>query len=238
MSAVFGGGGMTAREVLVARREPLGLVIFDCDGVLVDSEPVANRVVSEFVTAAGWAMTAAACEERFIGLNLEAMVPLIEAELGRALPGDWVMQLTERLVEVLEVESVPIWGAIGALRGVTGLGLPWRVASNSSHQEMRAKFGCIGIGDLVAGRVHSYTDVAHGKPAPDLFLAAAAAEGVGPAACVVIEDSATGARAAAAAGMLCLGYAPEGDGARLRSEGAYLFGNMGELPELIAVTIR
>ena len=229
---------MTAREVLGARGAPIGLVIFDCDGVLVDSEPVANRVVAEFVTAAGWAMTAEACEERFIGLNLEAMVPVIEAALGRGLPGDWVMRLTERLVTVLGVESVPIAGAIGALKGVTGWGLPWRVASNSSHQEMGAKFSCIGIADLVAGRVHSYTDVAHGKPAPDLFLAAAAAEGIGPAGCVVIEDSATGARAAAAAGMLCLGYAPRGDGARLRSEGAYVFSDMGELPELLAVTHR
>lgn len=229
---------MTAREVLAGRREPLGLVIFDCDGVLVDSEPVANRVVSEFVTAAGWAMTAEECERQFIGLNLEAMVPLIEAELGKALPRDWVGRLTDRLVEVLGVESIAIEGAVGALRGVTGLGLPWRVASNSSHPEMRAKFGCIGIGEMVAGRVHSYTDVPRGKPAPDLFLAAAAAERVGPAACVVIEDSATGARAAAAAGMLCLGYAPHGDGARLRAEGAYVFGNMGDLPELLAVTIR
>ena len=108
---------MTAREVLGARGAPIGLVIFDCDGVLVDSEPVANRVVAEFVTAAGWAMTAEACEERFIGLNLEAMVPVIEAALGRGLPGDWVMRLTERLVTVLGVESVPIAGAIGALGG-------------------------------------------------------------------------------------------------------------------------
>jgi beta-phosphoglucomutase-like phosphatase (HAD superfamily) len=170
--------------------------------------------------------------------SVEAMVPVIEAALGRGLPGDWVMRLTERLVTVLGVESVPIAGAIGALKGVTGLGLPWRVASNSSHQEMGAKFSCIGIADLVVGRVHSYTDVAHGKPAPDLFLAAAAAEGIGPAGCVVIEDSATGARAAAAAGMLCLGYAPRGDGAQLRSEGAYVFSDMGELPALLAVTRR
>ena len=227
---------MTLREVLVARAGTLGLVIFDCDGVLVDSEPVANRVVAAFVTAAGWAMTAQECERRFIGLTLEAMVPLIEGEVGRALPGDWLRRLTGRLVEVLEVESVPVPGAIGALRAVTAMGLPWRVASNSSHNEMRAKFGCIGIEDMVAGRVHSYTDVARGKPAPDLFLAAAAAEGVEPAGCVVIEDSATGARAAAAAGLLCLGYAPHGDGARLRGEGAYVFKNMAELPELLAVT--
>lgn len=229
---------MTAREALASRRAPLGLVIFDCDGVLVDSEPLANRVTAEFITAAGWPLTGAECEARFVGLNLEAMMPVIEAELGHPLPSGWVAGLTARLVTVLARESTPIAGAIAALNGVTALGLPWRVASNSSHAEMNAKFACIGLSDRVAGLLHSYTDVRAGKPAPDLFLATAATQPMEPAHCVVIEDSATGARAAAAAGMQCLGYAPHGDGARLRAEGAHIFNNMAELPALLAVAPR
>jgi beta-phosphoglucomutase-like phosphatase (HAD superfamily) len=120
------------------------------------------------------------------------------------------------------------------LQGITALGLPWRVASNSSHEEMAVKFGRLNITEMVAGRLHSYHDVARAKPAPDLFLAAAAAEGVAPENCVVIEDSVPGATAASAAGMDCLGYAPHSDGAALRAVGAVPFASMFDLPGLIA----
>ena len=229
---------MSARDFMAARRVPLALVIFDCDGVLVDSEPVANRVTAEVVTAEGWPISAEEAERRFIGLNLEAMVPLVEAELGRRLADDWVARLTARLVDTLGRESLPIPGVIPALHAINALGMPWRAASNSSHVEMDAKFACIGIADLVAGRVHSYLDVPRGKPAPDLFLAAAAAQGVPPEACVVIEDSVTGARAAAAAGMPCLGYVPHGNADRLEGEGAVPFLAMVDLPGLIAAAPR
>ncbi len=229
---------MTVQEALNARRGAVGMVIFDCDGVLVDSEPLANRVCAACITAAGWPMSGHECEQRFVGLNLEAMVPVIEANLGRTLPPDWVQNLTTTLVEVLGRESTPIPGAIAAVHGVSALGLPWRVASNSSHPEMNAKFACLGLTSLVSGRLHSYTDVAHGKPAPDLFLAAAAAQAMPPARCIVIEDSVTGARAAAAAGMFCLGYAPHDDGARLRAEGAHPFHDMAVLPALLAEAMQ
>jgi beta-phosphoglucomutase-like phosphatase (HAD superfamily) len=132
----------------------------------------------------------------------------------------------------------PIEGAVEALHATTALGLPWRVASNSSHEEMHVKFGRLGIRDLVAGRVHSHRDVARGKPAPDLFLAAAAAQGVAPEDCVVIEDSVPGATAAAAAGMDCLGYAPNHDGSRLRAVGAVPFRSMFALPAYLAAGSR
>ncbi len=229
---------MTPTDFMATRAAPLRLVIFDCDGVLVDSEPVANRVTAEVVTQEGWPISAEEAERRFIGLNLEAMVPLVEAKLGRPLAADWVARLTDRLVDVLGRESAPIPDVIPALRAISALGLPWRVASNSSHAEMAAKFACIGISALVAGRVHSYTDVPNGKPAPDLFLAAAAAEDVAPESCVVVEDSVTGIRAAMAAGMPCLGYAPHGNGERLRAAGAVPFAAMAELPALIAAAPR
>ena len=223
---------------MAGRTAPLRLVIFDCDGVLADSEPLANRVTAEMISREGWPITAAEAEARFVGLNLEAMVPVIEKELGRPLGADWVERLTTRLIEVFGRELREIPGAVAAMRAISVLGVPWRVASNSTHQEMAAKFSAMGVSALVAGRVHSYTDVARGKPAPDLFLAAALAEAVSPAECVVVEDSVTGARAAAAAGMPCLGFAPDGGHPGLQAQGARLFGSMFDLPGLIAAAPR
>ena len=228
---------MNAREFMTRRARPR-MVIFDCDGVLVDSEPVANRVTAELITLAGWPLTAEEAERRFVGLNLEAMVPLIEEHLGHKLPPDWVARLTDQLVVTLGRECTAIPGAIATVEAVCKMGLAWRVASNSSHAEMDAKFACIGATALFIGRLHSYTDVLRGKPAPDLFLSAANAAGIPPADCIVIEDSAPGARAAAAAGMDCLGYAPKGDNAALRAEKAHLFGAMSKLPALIGLAGR
>ena len=229
---------MTAFELIGGRRTALRLVIFDCDGVIVDSEPVSNRIIAEDLTANGWPMRTDEATRRFLGMSLQDMQPIIEERLGQPLRADWCEQVTARIVRALAAEAMPIAGAVEALRALTGMGVPWRVASNSSHAEMRAKFARLGIGDLVEGRVHSHTDVARGKPAPDLFLAAAAAQGVAPAECLVIEDSVPGVRAAVAAGMDCLGYAPRSDGAALRIAGAATFHSMADLPLLIEAARR
>ena len=229
---------MTPEQLIARRTAPLRLVIFDCDGVIVDSEPVTNRLTASEFSELGWPMTPAESEKLFLGMNFEAMLPVVEARLGRKLPSDWAERFVNRLVEVLEREVEPIPGAAEALAAISALGLPWRVASNSSHAEMRAKFGRLGMLEVVAGRLHSHHDVAQGKPAPDLFLSAAAAEDVSPDECIVIEDSVPGARAAAAAGMDCLGYAPRCDGAALREVGAIPFRSMFELPGLIAAARR
>ncbi|HEY6434605.1 MAG TPA: HAD family phosphatase [Acetobacteraceae bacterium] len=212
---------------------PLRLVIFDCDGVLIDSEPVVNELVAAELTRLGWPTTADECYQRFLGLNLDDMVPLIEAGLRRPLPPNWPETMAARIVARLQRDVPMVAGAREALAAVTALGLPWRVASNSSHPEMAAKFGCNGLLPLVTGRLHSFTDVPRGKPAPDLFLAAAAAERVPPAACLVIEDSVPGVRGAIAAGMRCLGYAPHGDGAALAAAGAVPFHSLSALPEIL-----
>jgi HAD superfamily hydrolase (TIGR01509 family) len=229
---------MTPYELMTRRRSRLRLVIFDCDGVIVDSEPVSNRILAEELTARGWPMRTDEATRRFLGVTLQDMQPIIEARLGVAMPPQWRSEVTARIVAALAVESTAIAGAVEALRAVTAMGVPWRVASNSSHAEMRAKFARLGISELVAGRVHSHTDVGRGKPAPDLFLAAAAAEGVAAAECVVIEDSLPGVRAAVAAGMDCLGFAPHSDGAALRALGATPFGAMAEVPALIEAAWR
>lgn len=219
-----------------ARRRPLEMVIFDCDGVLIDSEALSNRVAAEMLSEAGWLMTEEECTQRFIGLSFGAVQRAAEAHLGLSLGDDRVRRLVDRTVAVMAADVEPVPGAREALDAVSGLGLPWRIASNSSHMEMDAKFGRTGWLDLVAGRVHSAADiVARGgaaKPAPDIFLAAADAEGVAAAHCLVIEDSPAGATAARAAGMDCLGFARHGDDPHLRAAGAVLFRSMHDIPAL------
>ncbi len=229
---------MTPQKLLVRRTEKLRLVIFDCDGVLIDSEGIANRIVARRLSEIGWPMTPDEADRLFLGMTLNDMTPMIEAKTGKKVPSHWADELRAEFVSVLGDEVIAINGAVEALDGVSSLGLPWRVASNSSHDEMRVKFARVGFTERVYGRVHSHRDVARGKPAPDLFLATATAEGVLPASCIVIEDSVTGAKAAAAAGMDCLAYVPHGDGAALRAVGAVPFHSMYELPGLLALAAR
>jgi HAD superfamily hydrolase (TIGR01509 family) len=229
---------MKPRKLLERRRLPLRLVIFDCDGVLVDSEPPTNRLMAHELTALGWAMTPDEMEQRFLGMTLDAMVPVIEEHLRIKLPNDWLDEVVHRLIQVFEDEVEPIPGAVETLHALNEMRVPWRVASNSSHAEMAAKFRRIGISDLASGRVHSFHDVPNGKPAPDLYLAAAATECVAPGECLVIEDSVRGVTAAVAAEMQCLGFAHNSDGTALRAAGAVPFHSMFELPGLIRIARR
>jgi HAD superfamily hydrolase (TIGR01509 family) len=227
-----------AYQAVRARGMPLRLVIYDCDGVLVDSEPIVNRVIAEELTRLGWPMTGSESHQRFLGLNLGTMVPLIEAHLGRSLPTGWESDLIARLIDVLAEEVSLMPGASDALATTSSLGLPWRIASNSSHAELHAKLGRNGLLPVVTGRLHSHHDVAQGKPAPDLFLAAAAAEGVAPETCLVVEDSLPGVRAAMAAGMTCLGFCPHDDGTALRAAGAAPFHSLYDLPALLRAALE
>ncbi len=160
-----------------------------------------------------------------------------EAHLRRPLGTGWVDRIVHQVTEVMAAEADPIPGARQALEATTALGLPFRIASNSSRPEMAAKFARAGLLDLVEGRIHSAYDLIglgkRGKPDPDLFLEAAAAEPVPPEACLVIEDSLAGVRAAIAAGMTCLGFSPDNDGAHLRQAGAVPFHSLFELPDLL-----
>jgi HAD superfamily hydrolase (TIGR01509 family) len=219
-------------------RLPPGLVIFDCDGVLVDSEGPSNRAVAEEITRLGWPMDEQESTRRFIGCQLKDVAEVVEAHLGRPVPDSWVETLRTRLVDVLasEVELMP--GIEEVLRSVTALGLPLRVASNSSHKEMRVKFARTGLLALLP-RAHSAYDVPHAKPAPDVFLAAARAEGVAPERCVVIEDSVPGVTGAVAAGMACIGVDAHGDGAELREAGAaHVVHHLLEIPPLLRAALR
>ncbi len=229
---------MSAHDLMRQRAAPLRLVIFDCDGVLVDSEAISNGVLARDLSGRGWRLSTGEAEALFVGTALSAIEARAERHLGRALPADWRGHITRQIIEALAAHSVPIPGAREALEGVSRLGLPWRVASNSSHAEMAAKFGRLGWADLVAGRLHSFEDVARGKPAPDVFLAAAAAEGVAAAECLVVEDSVAGVTAARAAGMDCLGLDRHGDGAGLRAAGALPIRDIASVPGLVALALE
>jgi len=216
---------------------PPELVIFDCDGVLIDSEGIASTVVAENLTAHGWPMTADEAETIFIGMSIQDMQPMIEAHLGRALGPTWRTELAECLVIALAAGARPIQGAREILIHLNERGIPWRVASNSSDEEMHVKFARTGMSDIVAGRLYSAGRIiaagGRPKPAPDIYLTAARDAGVDPADCLVIEDSVVGVTAAAAAGMRVLGLAPHGDGAPLRAAGAA--GTLRHLNELAGV---
>ncbi|MDB5414148.1 MAG: family phosphatase [Rubritepida sp.] len=173
-------------------------VLFDCDGVLADSEGVANHVVAAAVTALGWPMDAEMAQREFLGMALPDMEPRITARVG-PLPKGWSQELG-RQIETDLASVRPMAGAEAALRAVAAAGLPMALCSNSSRGELAVKLRVLGFAAYFEGRVFSFEDVENPKPAPDIYLAAARACGFPPGECLVVEDSATGLAAGAAAG--------------------------------------
>lgn len=209
-------------------------VLFDCDGVLADSEGLVNRMVAADLTGRGWPLTPEQAREAFLGLALPDMLPLIQARCG-PLPRDWDRALSRRIAQALqeEVEAVP--GAVAALRAVARAGIPLAVASNSTRGELAAKLARLELAGFFGDRVFSFEDVARPKPAPDMYLAAAAACGAAPRDCVVVEDSVPGARAGIAAGCRVLGFTRETDPKLLVAVGAIPFHHMADLPALLGL---
>lgn len=180
------------------------LVIFDCDGVLVDSEMLATEVLSEALATAGFALSAEDALRLLVGLDAPAQRRLLETRFARPLPHDFEAGLLDRLNRAFLTRLLPLPG-IETL--VAGLVQPWCVASNSGHDRLTRTFAATGLSQRMAGRIFSADDVANGKPAPDLFLYAAARMGGFAASdCLVIEDSITGVTAARAAGMRVIGF--------------------------------
>ena len=211
---------------------PFELVIFDCDGVLVDSERIAVRVEAEYLAELGWPLSQAEIIERFMGRTAEYMDEAIEARLGSRLPGDWKDQFQRRYREAFAADLQPVDGVVEALDQIT---VPTCVASSGSHDKLRLTLGHTGLYRRFQGRIFSGYEVANGKPAPDLFLHAAARMGAEPARCAVVEDSRYGVLAARAAGMRAFGYAGGLTPAdRLEGEGTVVFEDMRELPRLLA----
>jgi len=212
--------------------DPFDLVIFDCDGVLVDSERLAVRVEAEYLAELGWPLTEAEIVERFLGRTAEYMDEAVEARLGSRLPGDWRDQFQRRYREAFAAGLVAVEGVSEALDQIT---VPTCVASSGSHDKLRFTLGHTGLYGRFEGRIFSGYEVANGKPAPDLFLHAAARMGADPARCAVVEDSLYGVLAARAAGMRAFGYAGGLTTAeRLENEATVMFDDMRALPHLLA----
>jgi HAD superfamily hydrolase (TIGR01509 family) len=212
--------------------DPFQLVIFDCDGVLVDSERIAVRIEARYLGELGWPLTESEIVERFMGRTTQFMDDAIVAELGDRLPEDWKEQFERRYREGFAAELVPVDGIREALDQLT---VPTCVASSGSHDKLRLTLGRTGLYHRFEGRIFSGHEVANGKPAPDLFLYAAERMGAEPARCAVVEDSHYGVLAARAAGMRAFGYAggltPR---ERLEGPGTVVFDDMRELPRLLA----
>ena len=205
------------------------LVIFDCDGVLVDSERLAVRTEAQILAGLGWPLSEHEIVDRFVGRSAGHMHREIERHLGRTI--DWEAEFESRYREVFERELVAVPGIVEALDAIE---IPVCVASSGSHAKMRFTLGRTGLFDRFDGRITSADEVPHGKPAPDVFLLAARRMGVPPIRCAVVEDSVSGVTAALAADMSVFAYAGGVTGAdRLSIGGAVVFADMTRLPGLL-----
>ncbi len=211
-------------------RNPLALVIFDCDGVLVDSEGLGNRILVESVRELGLSLSLAEAITLFRGCKMADCVATIAGRLGRPLPDDFVSALRARTAEAFRHELQAIRGVHDALNRINA---PVCVASSGPREKITLALSVTGLLARFEGRIFSSYEVGSWKPAPDLFLHAAATLGAAPSSCAVVEDSALGVRAGIAAGMRVFAYAADSDRTELESLGATAFGHMDKLPSLL-----
>lgn len=189
------------------------LVIFDCDGVLVDSEPIANAVFAKHLAKIGIVLNLEQTMARFMGRSLKSCMKDVAAELRQKhlpmpakFPDDFLDAMQTDTFAALQAELQPIKGISAAIDAIEAKGIATCIASSGDHEKMRVTLGKTGLLNRFGERIYSATQVAKGKPAPDLFLFAAAQMGVPAAQCVVIEDSPFGVQAAVAAGMQAMAY--------------------------------
>ncbi|MEU7031374.1 HAD family hydrolase [Streptomyces sp. NPDC046275] len=206
------------------------LVIFDNDGVLVDSEPISNRLLAEYLTELGHPTTYEESVRDFMGSAMHRIHELVGERTGQALPADFDDTFHRRVFEAFRRELVAVDGVVEVLKRLVADGVPYCVASSGSHERIRVGHRTTGLDAYFPeGVVFSAEDVGRGKPAPDLFLHAAERMGVPPARCVVVEDSPLGVRAAVAAGMDVHGFTAMMPPERLPGANGY-FAHMDELP--------
>ena len=212
------------------------LVIFDCDGVLVDSEPLANVSFSRALKAVGLDWSVEETMRRLMGRSLKSCLEICEAELGAKLPDDFLERM--QAITYQSFRDAPLQPVAGVREAIVVLqeaGLDTCVASSGSPEKMRFTLGLTGLWDLFDGRIYSASQVPRGKPFPDLFLHAAIKMDVQPFDGVVVEDSVPGIQAARSAGMRALAYAgePYADPAALKQAGGEVFDAMQRLPGLV-----
>jgi len=211
---------------------PFELLILDCDGVVVDSEPITTRVLAEMLGELGIAMSCEEVEHEFTGHTFARTLERVAELIAAPLPQDFVPNYRDRTFAALEAELRPVDGIEAALDLIT---IPLCIASNGPHGKMRKTLGLTGLLARFEGRLFSSADVPRGKPFPDLFLHAARHFAVAPSACLVVEDSPSGVAAALAAGMSVYGFCAGTSDARLLAAGAHkVFRQMSDLPSLVA----
>jgi len=210
------------------------LVIFDCDGVLVDSETPTNEVVVANLSRHGISLTLEACENQFVGTS-DSFIRAWAEGMGHQLPKEWEREIHEEVYERLNKGVEVISGIPKLLATLRAVSIAYCVASNGERRKMQITLGQNDLLKHFEGRVYSAYEIGTAKPHPGLFLAAASAFGVQPGNCVVIEDSLSGVKAARAAGMKCLGYCPVKPNPLLANEGAILFSAMADVPALLKI---
>ena len=214
------------------------LVIFDCDGVLVDTETINNEVISQLLNEAGLEMSPDEVATRTTGLAYSEMWEMFEDEVPGCLPADIEEQQLARESERFRKELLQMPGAVETVRCLSDAGMPMCVASNGTREKMVVTLEVTGLAGYFGDKFYGVDQVAYGKPAPDIYLLAAQNMGVPPSRCVVIEDSYPGAQAGLAAGMTVLGYCPNKDIWGLEGLGIQTFSDMNSLPELLGSNQR
>ncbi len=210
-------------------------VIFDCDGVVMDSEPISFALLADQLALHGRPMSHAEIAANFLGGTMRSFWEGARA-MGAALPDDWIAAQYQRMFDRLALGVPLVEGILTVLDALEAAGLPCAIGSNGPVQKMEIMFAHHpGLWQRFGGRVFSAQVLGAPKPAPDVYLHAARAMGVAPQDCVVIEDSAAGVQAAKAAGMAACGFAAEGDGAALQAAGAQVFHRMADLPALLGL---
>jgi HAD superfamily hydrolase (TIGR01509 family) len=212
------------------------LVIFDCDGVLIDTERIAVPIDVEVLAGLGWVITEEEVVERFLGRSEADCALEIEEHLGRPLPAGLSFEIDERYRAAFRRSLTPVEGVLAVLDALDRNSVRTCVASSGTHEKMRFTLGLTGLFDRFEGRIFSVEEVERGKPAPDLFVHAAASMQAGPERCAVVEDSPFGVDAALAAGMAAYAFAGGLTPLkRLQIPGATVFHHMAELPALLGL---
>jgi HAD superfamily hydrolase (TIGR01509 family) len=213
------------------------LVIFDCDGVLVDSEVISSRVLAAMLTEQGLPTTLAQARREYQGLLLDDVCARAAVKLGRPLPADWLARFEAERSGAFRRELRPIAAAAETVESLLSTGLAVCVASQGKLEKTRLSLTLTGLDHLFPEHVRfSAQSVANGKPAPDLFLHAAASMGTEPECCVVVEDTPSGVLAAVAAGMRVFGYSADSDEHALTAAGAQPIHALAELPRVLALS--
>ncbi len=213
-------------------------IIFDCDGVLVDSEPLSMRVDVAILAESGVTMSEAEAHQRFVGKTFAAMLDEISREFGVSFPADASAQKDLRLLKLYETDLKAVPGVEAALEALGPQ--HFSVASNSPYERVETALRITHLTRFFGNRITTFEHVARGKPDPDVFIEAARRAGYAPQDCIVIEDSVTGVTSAHRAGCLVLGFTgthphPEEHAPKLRAAGATsVFRHMTELPRLVS----